>query len=43
MTVQPEGMDPVEIPGKYVVVWRKAEDGTWKLHVDIFNTNVPTP
>lgn len=43
MTVQPEGMDPVEMPGKYVVVWKKAEDGTWKLHVDIFNTNVPTP
>ncbi len=43
MTVQPEGMEPMEMPAKYVVVWKKTADGAWKLHVDIFNTNVPTP
>ena len=26
--------------GKYVVVWKK-EDGQWKLHRDIWNTNLP--
>lgn len=41
MTVQPEGMEPMEMAGKYVVVWKKMDDGAWKIHVDIFNTNAP--
>jgi uncharacterized protein (TIGR02246 family) len=28
--------------GKYIVVWRKV-DGHWKLHRDIFNSNLPSP
>lgn len=28
--------------GKYVVIWRH-ENGEWKLHRDIFNSNVPPP
>lgn len=28
--------------GKYVVVWMK-EDGKWKLHRDIWNTDLPAP
>ncbi|HXY41983.1 MAG TPA: SgcJ/EcaC family oxidoreductase [Vicinamibacteria bacterium] len=28
--------------GKYVVVWKK-EDGGWKLHRDIWNSNQPLP
>jgi uncharacterized protein (TIGR02246 family) len=28
--------------GKYVVIW-KQEDGKWKLHRDIFATNLPAP
>lgn len=28
--------------GKYVVVWLK-EDGKWKLHRDIWNTDLPAP
>jgi ketosteroid isomerase-like protein len=27
--------------GKYVVVWRKQSDGSWKLYRDIFNTDAP--
>ena len=27
--------------GSYVVVWKKTSDG-WKLHWDIFNSNLPT-
>jgi len=27
------------IPGKYVVVWKKQKDGTWKAEADIFNTD----
>ena len=26
--------------GKYVVVWKKQEDGSWKLHRDIWNSNL---
>lgn len=26
--------------GKYIVIWKK-ENGAWKLHRDIFNTNQP--
>jgi uncharacterized protein (TIGR02246 family) len=36
--IQPEGQQPVEQKGKYVVVWKKAADGAWKLHVDIWNS-----
>ena len=27
--------------GKYIVIW-KLEQGQWKLHRDIFNSNIPT-
>ena len=27
--------------GKYVTVWHKQADGSWKMHVDIFNSNGP--
>jgi len=27
--------------GKYVTVWHKQADGSWKVQVDIFNTNGP--
>jgi uncharacterized protein (TIGR02246 family) len=40
-TVQPEGMEPMEIPGKYACVWKKTDDGTWKIHLDIWNNNAP--
>jgi len=29
--------------GKYMVVWKKGADGSWKLHRDIWNSNVPLP
>jgi len=41
VTVQPEGQDAFEDSGKYLVIWKKATDGTWKLHVDIWNTSLP--
>jgi uncharacterized protein (TIGR02246 family) len=27
--------------GKYLVVWKRGADGTWKLHADIWNTSTP--
>jgi uncharacterized protein (TIGR02246 family) len=41
LTIQPEGQDAFEDSGKYLVIWKKAADGTWKLHVDIWNTSLP--
>ncbi len=37
LTIQPEGADAVEDMAKYLVVWKKGEDGMWRLHVDIWN------
>lgn len=28
--------------GKYIVLWKK-EDGSWKLHRDIYNSDLPLP
>lgn len=37
----PDGA-PTDVSGKYIVVWKKGPDGTWRLHRDIWNTN-PAP
>ena len=29
----------VTVTGKYIVVWKKGDDGTWRLHRDIWNLN----
>ena len=29
--------------GKYVTVWKKQSDGSWKVALDIFNTDSPMP
>ncbi len=31
--------NPVATPGKYVVVWKKQIDGSWKAVADIFNSD----
>jgi uncharacterized protein (TIGR02246 family) len=41
VTIQPEGMEVIQDVAKYVVIWKKATDGVWKLYVDIWNTNLP--
>lgn len=40
--VDPEG-NPVTDRGKYVTVWKKQPDGTWKTVVDIGNSDQPLP
>lgn len=33
--------DPVPVDGKYMTIFRRQPDGSWKIHRDIFNSNVP--
>jgi len=35
LTIKPEGQDEVIAVGKYLVIWKKAADGTWQLYADI--------
>jgi ketosteroid isomerase-like protein len=32
---------PMKDSGKYMTVWRKQADGSWKVVADMFNTNMP--
>lgn len=41
LKIKPEGKDAFEQKGKYVVVWKRAPDGAWRLHVDIWNGGPP--
>jgi uncharacterized protein (TIGR02246 family) len=41
LTIQPPGQDAFEDNGKYLVIW-KQEGGVWKLHIDIWNTSMPS-
>ena len=40
LMMEPQGFPTFEDKGKYLVIW-KEEDGTWKLHIDIWNTSLP--
>jgi uncharacterized protein (TIGR02246 family) len=40
MTVRPRGGEAAKLAGKYVVVWKR-EDGGWRMHVDIWNSDPP--
>ena len=41
MTPRTKGAKPMMEKGKYVVVWKKQADGSYKLFRDIFNTDAP--
>jgi uncharacterized protein (TIGR02246 family) len=37
LKIQPAGKEPTTTAAKYVVVWKRQPDGSWKLHRDIWN------
>jgi ketosteroid isomerase-like protein len=39
----PGASEPTKNTGKYIEIWRKQADGTWKVIRDIFNSDMPTP
>lgn len=44
MTVMlPGASGPTKGTGKYIEIWRKQPDGSWKVIRDIFNSDMPTP
>ena len=42
LTIQSAGKEPTTAMAKYVVVWKRQVDGSWKLHRDIWNS-LPAP
>ena len=43
LTVHDASARPVTDRGKYVTVWKKQADGSWKVVADIFNSDLPVP
>jgi len=41
MTMTPEGSAPIDDTGKYIEIWKKQADGSWKVVRDIFNSDLP--
>ena len=37
------GSPPAADSGKYIEVWRKQADASWKIYRDIFNSDLPLP
>lgn len=44
ITLSPPGMEEaVSDEGKFIEIWKRQEDGTWKAAVDIWNSSQPPP
>ncbi len=43
LEIMPPGGTVTKDEGNYVVIWKQLPEGTWKWHVDVFNTNLPAP
>ncbi len=39
--MEPEGGQPIVDKGKYVVIMKRQADGSWKVAVDIWNSDLP--
>ena len=43
MTIEPEGGQAMIAKGKYLVVMKRQSDGSWKVAIDIWNSDLPQP
>ncbi len=41
MTISMMGMPPAPEKGKYLTVWERGTDGTWRIKVETWNTDMP--
>lgn len=41
MTMNDDAGKPIKVQGKYVTVWKKQADGSFKVVADVFNPNGP--
>jgi uncharacterized protein (TIGR02246 family) len=41
MTLQPKGAKEVKDKGKYITVWKRQPDGSWKIVRDMVNSDLP--
>jgi ketosteroid isomerase-like protein len=41
MTIQPKGAKPMEDVGKFISIWKKQPDGSWKMIRDMFSSDLP--
>jgi uncharacterized protein (TIGR02246 family) len=41
LVIQPPGQGEGVDQGKFMVVWKRQPDGTWKIYRDMFNTSMP--
>lgn len=41
LVVQPPGQSEITDRGKYMVIWKRQADGSWKLYRDMFNSSMP--
>ena len=41
LSMQDKSGKPMADRGKYVTIWKKQADGSWKVTVDIFNSDMP--
>jgi ketosteroid isomerase-like protein len=39
----PGAAEPVGDKGKYVEIWKKQRDGSWKVLLDVYNSDLPAP
>jgi ketosteroid isomerase-like protein len=39
----PGAAEPVGDTGKYVEIWKKQRDGSWKVVLDVFNSDIAAP
>lgn len=37
LSITPEGKGSITVSAKYLVVWKRQADGSWKIHRDIWN------
>jgi len=41
MVLNPPGGKPMSDKGKYVEIWKRQADGSWKVAIDTFNSDLP--